>query len=64
MVPEAIVGGYRYSSTNLEIREQSSFIPWDRVGRVGGFWFCHNKVSLSPHKALLHSSDPPPPVGS
>ena len=56
MVPEAIVGGYRYSSTNLEIREQSSFITWDRVGGgVGGFWFCHNKVSLSPHKALLHS---------
>ena len=55
MVPEAIVGGYRYSSTNLEIREQSSFITWDRVGRVGGFWFCYNKVSLSPDKALLHS---------
>ena len=57
MVPEAIVGGYRYSSTNLEIGEQSSFITWDRVGGggVGGFWFCHNKVSLSPHKALLHS---------
>lgn len=36
MVPEAIVGGYRYSSTNLEIREQSSFITWDRVGGWGG----------------------------